>query len=83
MTWPTEFAAQYIIMVHGAFGQAGDFNLITTLDNEDPVLTPPANITVNTDAGLPTAVVTFAAATATDNSGSATVLQTGGPASAW
>ncbi|UVK37536.1 HYR domain-containing protein [Mesorhizobium sp. AR10] len=40
---------------------------VTVADHEAPVLTPPANITVNTDAGVSSAVVTFANGTAVDN----------------
>jgi hypothetical protein len=54
---------------------------VTDVDTTPPVITSPADITVNNDPGLPTAVVNFASATATDNSGSATVTQTAGPAS--
>ena len=43
-------------------------------DNEDPVLSSiPANITQNTDPGLPTGVVTWSEPTASDNSGSVTL----------
>lgn len=54
---------------------------VTVVDNEFPVITAPADITVSTDPGQATAVVSFSAATATDNSGSVTVVQTAGPAS--
>jgi len=47
------------------------FNVIIE-DNEDPVITCPANIAVNADPALCTAVVSFTA-TATDNCGAATV----------
>ena len=55
--------------------------MVTVVDNEFPAIVAPANITVSTDAGKATAVVTFTAATATDNSGSVTVTQTAGPVS--
>jgi hypothetical protein len=42
---------------------------VTVQDNEDPVVTVPANIAVNNDAGQNGAVVTYAAASATDNVG--------------
>jgi microsomal dipeptidase-like Zn-dependent dipeptidase len=54
---------------------------VTVVDNEFPVITAPADITVNSDPGQETAIVSFASATATDNSGSVTVTQTVGPAS--
>ena len=50
-------------------------------DTEDPVVTAPANINVNTDAGLETAVVNFPDATATDNVGVVTLIRKAGPAS--
>ncbi|XP_070554592.1 hyalin-like [Ptychodera flava] len=42
---------------------------VTVNDIEPPVPTCPSDVTQNTDAGLPTASVTWTAATATDNSG--------------
>ena len=50
------------------------FNVVVT-DNEAPKITCPANISVNTDAGVCGAKVSFNAATATDNC-SAIVTQT-------
>lgn len=47
---------------------------VTITDTELPVLTCPANIALNTDSGSPTAIVTWAAATSTDN-----VAVTSGP----
>ncbi|MCF4100942.1 HYR domain-containing protein [Gillisia sp. M10.2A] len=49
-----------------------------TLDTEAPVISCPANITQNIDGDKCSAIVTFADATATDNSGSVTVTQTAG-----
>ena len=46
---------------------------VTVSDGEKPVITPPADIAQNTDAGLNTAAVTFVA-TAVDNSGEAIAL---------
>ena len=40
---------------------------LTAADTEDPVVTVPADISVNTDAGEATAVVNYAAPTAVDN----------------
>jgi Autotransporter beta-domain/HYR domain len=51
---------------------------VTANDNEPPVITVPADIVVNTDPGLPTAVVSFTP-TATDNDGVASL--TSSPAS--
>ena len=48
-------------------------------DTEDPVVTAPDDINVNTDPGEPTAVVNFLDATATDNVGVDTLVQTAGP----
>ena len=53
----------------------------TIVDTTAPVITCPVNISVPNDAGNCSAVVTFAAATATDSCGSATVTQTEGLAS--
>ncbi|MEJ8562106.1 HYR domain-containing protein [Yoonia sp. GPGPB17] len=57
----------------GNVGEAS-FN-VTVTDAEDPVVSVPANIVVSADPGLTTAVVTYAAPTATDN-----VAVTTGPA---
>jgi HYR domain/Autotransporter beta-domain len=54
---------------------------VTVTDNEDPVLTVPGNIAASTDPGVNTAVVTYAAPTATDNVAGVTVARTAGPAS--
>ena len=56
---------------------------VTVNDNEAPVISGvPANITVNTDPGLSTAVVSWTAPTANDNvDGAVTPVQTAGPAS--
>ncbi|KMP10521.1 hypothetical protein UZ36_07335 [Candidatus Nitromaritima sp. SCGC AAA799-C22] len=53
---------------------------VSDVDTTPPVITAPADMTVSTDAGQPYATVSFATATATDNSGSVSVSQTGGPA---
>ena len=53
-----------------AAGNTGSASFtVTVTDAEDPVVTVPSNISVNTDAGQATAVVTYAAASATDNVG--------------
>ncbi|HGY92166.1 MAG TPA: HYR domain-containing protein, partial [Planctomycetes bacterium] len=49
---------------------------VTVTDNEAPNITCPANIAVNTDLGLCSAVVTFADATATDNCMVTSVVRT-------
>lgn len=54
---------------------------IVVVDAEAPVMTCPANITMSTDSGLCTAVVTFSTPAATDNCSAASVVQTSGPAS--
>ena len=56
---------------------------VTVNDNEAPVFSGvPANITVNTDPGLSTAVVNWTAPTANDNvDGAVTPVRTAGPAS--
>lgn len=46
---------------------------IAAIDNEDPVITCPANITTTNDAGLCSKTVNVGMATATDNSGTVTV----------
>jgi len=48
-----------------------DFDVIieTVIDTEKPIITCPANISENVDSGQCGAVITFADATATDNSG--------------
>ena len=51
------------------------------VDEEDPSITCPSDITVNTDIDQCGAVVNFDMATAEDNSGEVTVEQTSGPAS--
>jgi hypothetical protein len=54
--------------------------IVTVTDGEDPILTIPADITVNTDPASATAVVTYSV-TATDNSGAVTPVLVSGPAS--
>ena len=54
---------------------------VTITDAQNPSIVCPQNIVQNTDAGLCSAVVTFAAPTASDNCGNPTVTQTDGPAS--
>ncbi|MHC5112529.1 MAG: HYR domain-containing protein [Planctomycetota bacterium] len=54
---------------------------VTVNDAEDPLATCPADIEVNTDPGLCSAVVTFDDATATDNCAVQSVVQTGGDVS--
>ena len=49
---------------------------VTVIDNQLPNITCPSNMTRSTDAGLCTAVVTYATPTATDNCGSAMVTRT-------
>ncbi|MBK9329267.1 MAG: HYR domain-containing protein [Sphingobacteriales bacterium] len=56
------------------------FASVTVVDNIAPVITCPANIAVNTDAGQCGALVTFAAS-ATDNCTVSSLVQTGGAAS--
>ncbi|MBE0636937.1 MAG: HYR domain-containing protein, partial [Bacteroidales bacterium] len=51
---------------------------VTVVDNQPPVITCPDNITVNATTGQCSAVVNFAAATATDNCGYAAASQIGG-----
>jgi gliding motility-associated-like protein len=41
--------------------------VVTVIDNENPVITCPTDITINTDAGLCTSTSSIGAATATDN----------------
>lgn len=69
-------------VVYTATDVAGNMTLcsfnITVTDNEDPVITCPADITVNNDAGVCGAVVTYADATATDNCPGVSVFQSGG-----
>lgn len=56
------------------------FDIVVT-DSEAPALVCPGNITVAADSGNCTAVVNFSTPAATDNCSSASVTQTGGPAS--
>ncbi len=51
---------------------------VTVTDNENPVITAPANIAVNNDEGICGAVVTFTAPVGTDNCPGATTVQTAG-----
>ena len=50
---------------------------MTVNDDETPTITQPADITVGTDPGQPTAVVNFAVPAFTDNVG-ATIVQSAG-----
>ncbi len=54
---------------------------VEVIDSEDPVIDCPSDITVSNDAGECTAIVNFAAPSATDNCAVASVLQTSGPVS--
>jgi hypothetical protein len=63
---------------HGNTGTAQQ--VVTVIDNTAPVISCPANITL--DPSCPTgAIATFANATATDNCGVQSVVRTAGPAS--
>ena len=63
---------------HGNTGSAQQ--VVTVIDNTQPVISCPANITL--DPSCPTgAIATFANATATDNCGVQSVVRTAGPAS--
>jgi hypothetical protein len=54
---------------------------VTVSDNEGPaIVSLPADISVNTDAGQPTAVVNWTAPTVSDNAPGATIAQIAGPA---
>ena len=55
--------------------------VITVEDNEAPIISCPANITVNNDPGNCSAVVTFPASTSADNCPGETIAQTLGLAS--
>jgi hypothetical protein len=73
-------------VTHGSTDTRGNSSTasftVTVNDNEAPGFVPVPNITINTDAGQATAVVSFTAPTATDNSGVVqTLTQTAGPAS--
>ncbi|PWH85157.1 HYR domain-containing protein [Brumimicrobium oceani] len=56
---------------------AGNFvtcdQIVTVVDNEDPTITCPANITINTDAGLCTSTSPIGTATGTDNCATPTI----------
>lgn len=54
---------------------------VTITDNEDPQISCPANMTVDTDPGVCNAVVTYTAPVGTDNCPGATTVQTAGLAS--
>lgn len=56
------------------------FTIVVT-DNENPIITAPANISVATDSGMCSAIVTFTAPVGTDNCSGATTVQTTGLAS--
>ncbi|MBX2827118.1 MAG: HYR domain-containing protein [Flavobacteriaceae bacterium] len=64
---------------NGCSNSASD--MVTVEDTTPPVITCPADIIVSNDPGVCEAVVTFADPTATDNCGTVTVSQTGGPTS--
>ncbi|MFN6117073.1 MAG: HYR domain-containing protein, partial [Flavobacteriales bacterium] len=54
---------------------------VTVIDAQAPVISCPANITVNNDAGICGAVVTYATPVGTDNCAGATTTMTAGLAS--
>ncbi len=53
-------------------------NVAILADLESPVISTPGNITVSTDSGVATAVVSYSAPTATDNVGVISLVQTAG-----
>ncbi len=68
--------------VTDAFGNHTDCSFtVTVTDNEFPQITCNANINVNTDAGVCTAVVSYSAPVGTDNCLGASTIQTAGLAS--
>ncbi len=54
---------------------------ITVIDSTDPVISCTGNITIDTDAGVCTAVVSYSAPTASDDCGNVSVVQIAGLAS--
>ncbi|MBX7242012.1 MAG: HYR domain-containing protein [Bacteroidia bacterium] len=69
-------------VVTAANGQSATCSFtVTVLDNENPVITCPGNISVNNDPGVCGATVTYATPVGTDNCPGATTVQTTGLAS--
>jgi len=56
-----------------AFGSTTCSFTVTVTDNENPTITCPADVTINTDAGVCTSTASIGTATGTDNCGSPTI----------
>ncbi|MGB3607523.1 HYR domain-containing protein [Psychroserpens sp.] len=67
---PTSYPVGNTTVIWTVTDQSGNTNtcnqIVTVTDNVDPVITCPSNITQDTDAGLCSAIVTYALPTATD-----------------
>ncbi len=77
-TFPVGVTTNTFRAVDGSGNSATCSFTVTVTDNQVPVITCPANQTVCSVAGTSTAVVTYSAATATDNCPGVSVAQTGG-----
>lgn len=68
----------YTLTVQNAQGCTGTDQVTVSIDDSPPVITCPANISVNNDPGLCSAVVSFPPVTGTDNCPGATTAQSAG-----
>jgi hypothetical protein len=76
--FPIGTTTQTFLVDDGLGNQSSCSFLITVADNENPVITAPANITVNNDPGTCGAVVTYTAPVGTDNCSGVTTALTSG-----
>ncbi|MEM7036410.1 MAG: HYR domain-containing protein, partial [Bacteroidota bacterium] len=78
-TFPVGVTSEEYTVTDGAGLQAVCDFTVTVVDNENPSITCPANVTQNVDAGQCDAVVTYTAPTGTDNCmGQSTALTSAG-----
>jgi Fe-S cluster assembly iron-binding protein IscA len=77
-TFPIGTTTQTFVVTDASGNTANCSFTVTVTDNQNPSITCPANISVNNDAGVCGAVVTFNAPTGSDNCPGASTSQTAG-----
>jgi gliding motility-associated-like protein len=81
---PTNFPIGNTTVIWTATDGSGNTDtcsqLVTVVDAENPVVTCPGNITINTDAGVCTSTATIGTATATDNCTASPIITNDAPA---
>jgi hypothetical protein len=77
-TFPVGVTTNTFEVTDAAGNKASCSFTVTVTDNENPVISCPANIAVNVDAGICGAIVNYSAPVGTDNCAGATTVQTAG-----